>query len=90
MEQASGEKWFPGEAMDGGGQDIRQVNVRLPGREYSNSIGARPVHQIISMIKWIRTSMMPIKNSLYHDGVGLFLLVVLNRSAALLPVAVGG
>jgi len=28
-----------------------------------NSHGARPVHQIISMIKWIRTSRLSIKNS---------------------------
>ena len=29
-----------------------------------SSHGARPVHQIISMIKWIRTSKLSIKNSL--------------------------
>ena len=33
-----------------------KVNVRLPGTGNSNSHGARPVHQIISMIKWIRTN----------------------------------
>ena len=32
----------------------------------SNSHGARPDHQIISMIKWIRTSKLSIKNSLSH------------------------
>jgi len=31
----------------------------------SNSHGARPVHLIITMIKWIRTSRLSIKNSLY-------------------------
>ena len=41
----------------------RQVDVRLPGKGNSNSHGARPVHQIISMIKWIRTSRLSIKNS---------------------------
>jgi len=30
----------------------------------SNSLDARPVHLIITMIKWIRTSWLPIKNSL--------------------------
>ena len=34
---------------------------RLPGNGNSNSHGARPVH---SMIKWIRTSRLSIKNSL--------------------------
>ena len=42
----------------------RKVDVRLPGKGDSNSHGARPVHQIISMIKWIRTSRLSIKNSL--------------------------
>ena len=41
----------------------RKVDVRLPGKENSNSHGARPVHQIISMIKWIRTSRKSIKTS---------------------------
>ena len=36
--------------------------VRLPGNGNSNSHGARPVHLIIMMIKWIRTSSLPIKN----------------------------
>ena len=41
-----------------------EVDVRLPGKGNSNSHGARPVHQIISMIKWIWTSRLSIKNSL--------------------------
>ena len=41
----------------------RKVDVRLPGKENSNSHGARPVHQIIWMIKWIRASRLSIKNS---------------------------
>jgi len=45
----------------------RKVDIRLPGKGNSNSHGARPVHQIISMIKWIRTSRLSIKNSL-SDG----------------------
>ena len=40
------------------------VDVRLPGKESSTSHGARPIHLIITMIKWIRTSMLSIKNSL--------------------------
>jgi len=42
----------------------RKVNVRLPGQGDSNSHGARPVHLIITMIKWIRTSRLSIKKSL--------------------------
>ena len=42
----------------------RKVEIRLPGKGNSNSLGARPVHQIISMIKWIRTIRLSIKNSL--------------------------
>ena len=38
--------------------------VRLPVKDDSNSHGARPVHQIISMIKWIRTSKLSIHDSL--------------------------
>ena len=46
----------------------RKVNVRLPGKGNSNSHGGRPVHLIITMIKWIRTSRMSIKNSLSSTG----------------------
>ena len=44
--------------------DTRKVDVRLPGKGNSNSHGARSVHLIITMIKWIRTSRLSIKNSL--------------------------
>ena len=37
--------------------------MRLPGKGNSNSHGARPVHLIISMIKWVRTRRLSIKNS---------------------------
>ena len=47
----------------------RKVDVRLPDKMNSNSHGARPVHQIISMMKWMRTSRLPIKNSLFWVGV---------------------
>ena len=43
---------------------VRNVDVRLPGKGNSNSHGAWPVHLIITMIKWIRTSRLSIKNSL--------------------------
>jgi len=43
---------------------IRKVDVRLPGKGDSNSHGGRPVHLIITMIKWIRTSRLSKKNSL--------------------------
>ena len=40
---------------------VRKVDVRLPGKGNSNAHGARPVHQIIWMVKWIRTSRMAIR-----------------------------
>ena len=40
------------------------VDFHPPGKGNSNSDGARPVHQIITMIKWIRTSRLSIKNYL--------------------------
>jgi hypothetical protein len=44
--------------------------MRLPGKGNSNSHGARPAHQIISMIKWIRTISLSIKISLFFLEVG--------------------
>ena len=49
-----------------------------------NCHGARPVHQIISMIKWIRTSRLSTKNSLSVEGLltnGLFESVKNRQSA---------
>ena len=46
------------------GTITRKVDVRLPGKGNSNSHGARPVHLIITMIKWIRTTRLSIKKSL--------------------------
>ena len=43
----------------------RKVDIKLPGKGNSGSHGARPVHQIILVIKWIRTSELSMKNSLY-------------------------
>jgi len=45
----------------------RKVDVRLPGKGNSNSHGARPDHLIITMMVWIRTSRLSIKNSLSGD-----------------------
>ena len=42
----------------------RKVGVRLSGKENANSLGARPVHLIITMLKWFRTSTLSTKNSL--------------------------
>ena len=41
-----------------------KVDIKLPGKGNADTHRARPVHQIISMIKWIRTSRLSIKNSL--------------------------
>ena len=38
--------------------------MRLSEKRNSNSHDARPFHQIITMIKWIRTSKLSIKKSL--------------------------
>ena len=46
----------------------RKVDIRLPGKGNSHSRGARPVHLIISIVKWIRTSRLSIKNSLSSGG----------------------
>ena len=43
----------------------RKGDVRLPKKRNSNSHDARPVHLIITMIKWIRTSRLSVKSSLY-------------------------
>jgi len=50
----------------------RKVDVRLPGKENSNSHGARLVHLIITMIKWIRASRLSIKNSLSDTDAEIF------------------
>ena len=46
------------------GSRTTKVDERLPGKGISNSHGARPVHLIITMIKWIRTSRFSINDSL--------------------------
>ena len=55
-----------------------KVDARLPGKGNSKSHGARPIHFIITMIKWIRTSRLSTKNSLLTaagptpDAVGVW------------------
>ena len=51
--------------MTGG---TRKVDVRLPGKGNSNSHGARPVHLIITVIKWFRSSRLSTKKSLSLTG----------------------
>jgi hypothetical protein len=46
----------------------RKVDIRLPGKGNSRSHRARPVHQIMSMMKWIQSSRLSIKNSLSGGG----------------------
>jgi len=49
-------------------QGTGKVDVRLPVKGDSKSHGARPVHPIITAIKWIWTSRLSIKNSLPRQG----------------------
>ena len=49
-----------------------KVDISLPGKGNSNCHGARPVHQIISMIEWIWTSRLSIQNSLVNSDLSLF------------------
>ena len=44
-----------------------KVDIRLPGIGNSNSHGAGPAHQIISMMKWIRANRLTTNNSLSHE-----------------------
>ena len=53
-----------GRAGAEGAQLSRNVDMRLPRKGSSSSHGARPVHQIISMVKQILTSRLSIKKSL--------------------------
>jgi len=43
---------------------VRKIDVRLPGKGNSKSRGERPVHLIITMIKWIRTRRVSTENYL--------------------------
>ena len=48
----------------GVGPRAKKVDVRLPGTGNSNSHGARPVHLVITMIKWTPTIRLSTKKSL--------------------------
>jgi len=48
---------------------VDDVRPDLREKGNSNSHDARPVHLIITMIQWIRTSRLPIRNSLSLDDV---------------------
>ena len=48
----------------------RKEDVRLPRNGDSNSHGARPFHQIITMIKWIHTSRLSTKISVSSSPAG--------------------
>ena len=66
--------------MEAGGERCaddrrRPPDVRLPGKGNSNSRGARPVHLIITMIKWIRTSRLSIKNSLWWQVASAVMMI---------------
>ena len=41
---------------------MRKVDIRLPGKGFPNFHDAGPVHLIITMIKWIQTNRLSIKN----------------------------
>ena len=45
----------------------RNLDIRMPGKANSRFHGVRPVHQIISLIKLIRTSRLSLKNTLYLE-----------------------
>jgi len=49
--------------------DARAEVVGAGPVENSNSHGARPVHLIIPMIKWIRTSRLSLENSLCRGTI---------------------
>ena len=52
----------------GSGTGPGDEGVTLSGRGNSNSHGARPVHLITTMIKWIRTGRLSMKNFLSQVG----------------------
>ena len=43
---------------------VRKVDVRLPGKWQLKSHGARPVHPILKLMRWTRTSRLSAKKSL--------------------------
>ena len=57
------EAWFSTPKMNGVVCVAHSVDARPGIKRNLNSHGARPVHLIIAMIKWIRTSRLSLKNS---------------------------
>ena len=60
-------------------RNARKEDVSLPGKGNPHLHGARPVHLIITMVWWIRTSRLSIKNSLSQNATWCF--VLLNECA---------
>ena len=59
-------------------------HTRLPGKGNSNSHGARPVHLITTMIKWIWASRLSIKNSLSPHPPGSSVALTVRAVIAML------
>ena len=60
-----------GGGLPGGGGvpgEHRKVDVRLPGKGNSTAHGARPVHLIMSIVKWIRGLVFEAHRLLYHSA----------------------
>ena len=60
-----------------------KADIRLPGKGNLSFYGARPVHLVITMIKWIQTSRLPMKKSLSHSPVSNYLVSTIRRDQAL-------
>ena len=71
-------------------RNLGKRDVRLPGKGNSKSHGARPVHLIITKMKWIRTSRLSIKSSLYVfcQSRPLYIFLVNNSLYRTLNVAI--
>jgi len=58
--------WFSCSVAPFGNPYHREVDIRLPGKGNSNSVAQGRSTKTISMIKWIRTSRLSMKNSLLN------------------------
>ena len=61
----------------------KKVDVRLPGKGNSTPHGARPVHLIITMIKWIWTSRLSIINCFSPLPTVIYVVHINQRSFVL-------
>jgi len=87
--------WAPSETlrrlyMGASAEGGRLPAMPVAGCGNSNSHGARTVHLIITMIKWIRTSRLSIKNSLSRYGGELFIFYCLLFVVEVLGFGVQG